>query len=361
LFRKRKELEMPFYYKIDNTKENERRIASNLLKLKSAFVENKIPVRGIDKTLMLATFNIREFDSGKFGERTNEPLYYLAEIISCFDIVAVQEVREDLAALNRLMRILGGWWKCLLTDITRGGQGNGERLVFLYDSRKITFGGLACEIVIPPVKKEGKELIPSRQLARTPFMVGFQSGWFKFTICTVHIYYGEAQALDPQRVEEIREIAKFLASEAKEKFSWAKNMILLGDFNIFSTTDDTMKAITDAGFFVPAQLQKLPSNIPQNKHYDQMAFISPQIENQIQTCDAGVFNYYNYVYLDSDENTYTSEMGKDYEEKPDAKKKTTYYKQWRTHQMSDHLPMWIELKVDFGEEYLLSKSKPPEG
>ncbi len=351
---------MPFYYKIDNTKENERRTASNLLKLKSAFVENKIPVRSIDKTLMLATFNIREFDSGKFGERTDEPLYYLAEIISCFDIVAVQEVREDLTALNRLMRILGGWWKCLLTDITRGGQGNGERLVFLYDSRKITFGGLACEIVIPPVKKDGKELIPSRQLARTPFMVGFQAGWFKFMICTVHIYYGESQAVDPQRVEEIREIAKFLASEAKEKFAWAKNMILLGDFNIFSTTDETMKAITDAGFFVPEQLQKLPSNVPQDKHYDQMAFVSPQIENQIKSCSAGVFNYYNYIYLDADENTYASEMGKGYADKPDAKKKTTYYKQWRTHQMSDHLPMWIELKVDFGEEYLLSKSKPPE-
>ena len=28
------------------------------------------------------------------------------------------------------------------------------------------------------------------QFARTPFVVEFQSGWFKFILCTVHIYYG---------------------------------------------------------------------------------------------------------------------------------------------------------------------------
>jgi|ERR1044072_3542443 hypothetical protein len=28
------------------------------------------------------------------------------------------------------------------------------------------------------------------------------------------------------------------------------------------------------------------------------------------------------------------------------------FKDWRTYQMSDHLPMWIELRVDFSPEYL---------
>lgn len=349
---------MPFYYQIDNSKADERRIAKNLLKIKESFIKNKIPVRSIDKTIMLATWNIREFDNAKFGIRGKEPLFYIAELISRFDVVAVQEVKEDLSALKKLMRILGGYWKCVLTDVTRGTRGNGERLVFLYDSRKVNFGGLACEIVIPPVKKKGKTLTPSRQLARTPFMVGFQSGWFKFTICTVHIYYGEQKAIDPVRVEEIKEIAKYLAAEAKKKYAWSNNMILLGDFNIFSTTDETMKAITKAGFFVPQQLQKLPSNIPQNKHYDQIGFLTPRIKEQISTFNAGVINYYKQVYLDSDESTYVSAMGKGYKDKKDKKKKTGYYKQWRTFQMSDHLPMWIELKVDFGEDYLKLKTKP---
>ena len=292
---------MPFYYQIDNSKKEERRIAENLLKLKGSFEKKNIPVRCIDKTLMLATWNIREFDSAKYGVRGKEPLFYIAEIISRFDIVAVQEVREDLTALKKLMKILGGYWKCLLTDVTRGGQGNGERLVYLYDSRKISFGGLACEIVIPPVTKKGKKLEPSKQLARTPFMVGFQAGWLKFTICTVHILYGEAAPDNPERIEEIKELAKFLASEANSKYAWSKNMFMLGDFNIFQTTDKTMKAITDAGFFVPEQLQVLPSNVAQNKHYDQIAIISPQLDKQKKTFNAGVYNFFENIYRDKNE------------------------------------------------------------
>lgn len=353
---------MPIYYSIDGTKENEKRIAKGLLKLKEAFKKEELPERDISETLMLATWNIREFDSTKYGLRGKEPLFYLAEIINRFDLVAVQEVRDDLSALNKLMRYLGGWWKVLLTDVTEGTQGNRERMAFLYDSRKITFGGLASEIVIPPVMKRGKPLEPARQLARTPYMVGFRAGWFKFTICTTHILYGKAVANEPDRIEEIRALAKFLADRVKEKYAWAKNMIMLGDFNIFDTTDQTMKAITSAGFIVPKQLQKLPSNAPQTKYYDQIAFIAPDLQDQLELCKAGVFNFFNHVYKEGEEATYLEDMGKAYEEtskgaQRDKKGKTRYYRDWRTYKMSDHLPMWIELKIDFGEEYLKKKVK----
>ena len=51
----------------------------------------------------------------------------------------------------------------------------------------------------------------------------------------------------------------------------------------------------------------------------------------------------------------------DYEIKPDGKprsevsKKNYYQTYWRTHQMSDHLPMWVELKIDYSDEYLQRK------
>ena len=36
-----------------------------------------------------------------------------------------------------------------------------------------------------------------------------------------------------------------------------------------------------------------------------------------------------------------------------SNKNTNYYLNiWRTFQMSDHLPMWVELKIDFAEQYL---------
>jgi hypothetical protein len=33
----------------------------------------------------------------------------------------------------------------------------------------------------------------------------------------------------------------------------------------------------------------------------------------------------------------------------------TYYRQWRTFQMSDHLPMWVEIGIDFSDAYLERK------
>jgi endonuclease/exonuclease/phosphatase family metal-dependent hydrolase len=350
-----------FYNRIDRETNEGRRTAEGLLRLREA-LEGEIPERNIAGTLLLATWNIREFDSASYGDRTDEPLYYIAEIIDHFDLVAVQEVRDNLGALERLMGFLGSWWKYLLTDVTEGAPGNRERMAFLYDSRKIRFGGLAGEVVIPSTKKEGETLEPAKQLARTPYLVGVGMDWFRCTICTTHILYGVDDPEDPRRLEEIRLLADFLADRTKEEFAWAKNMILLGDFNIYDTTDSTLKAITDAGFEIPEQLKGHPSNAQKTKHYDQIAFISPDLEGRLELSEAGVFDYYEHVYRPDDQELYAKEMGEAYLRTSDGTERTeqgraTYYRTyWRTFQMSDHLPMWIQLRTDFGEEYLKQKA-----
>jgi len=64
--------------------------------------------------------------------------------------VAIQEVREDLSAIEQLKYILGDEsWDYILTDVTEGRRGNRERMAFLYDAKKVRFGGLAGEIVLP--------------------------------------------------------------------------------------------------------------------------------------------------------------------------------------------------------------------
>lgn len=345
---------MPFYYQIKWDTDEGQRTAQNLINLRKALAKN-IPPQSADN-LLLATWNIREFDSAAYGRRMTEAMYYIAEIISCFDLVAVQEVRRDLRALNELMEILGGWWKFVATDSTEGDRGNDERLAFLYDSRRVRFGGVAGELVIPPIKVGDKLYEPAKQLARTPFLVSFKSGWFRFMLATVHILYGSSAAESPERIEEINAFAQFLASRAEESTSWSRNIIMLGDFNIFKPTDKTMQAITDAGFVIPEPLQKVPpSNVGSKKRfYDQIAF--RVLDRQLGFNSAGVFDYYKTVYRLADEAEYADRMGKTYAKKPDAAKKTTYYKTyWRTYQMSDHLPMWVELKVDFTDEYLKSK------
>lgn len=302
---------MVFYEGIDRETGEARRTAERLLALREA-LEREIPERNIAGSLLLATWNIREFDSPSYGDRRDEPLYYIAEIIDHFDLVAIQEVRDNLDALERLMGFLGSWWKYLLTDVTEGTPGNRERMAFLYDSRKVRFGGLAGEVVIPPTKKGGETLEPAKQLARTPFMVGFGIDWFRYMICTTHILYGEDDPEDPERLEEIRLLAGFLADRAKEPYAWAKNMILLGDFNIYDTTDLTLRAITDAGFTIPEQLKGHPSNAPKTKHYDQIAFVAPDLEDRLQLYEAGVFDFYEHVYQADDEGLYTDEMGEAY-------------------------------------------------
>jgi hypothetical protein len=80
------------------------------------------------------------------GERTQEDFYYIAEIISRFDVVAVQEICDDLRPLKNVMRLLGSDYEYILTDITEGRGGNDERLGFIYDKAKVWFQGVAGEL-----------------------------------------------------------------------------------------------------------------------------------------------------------------------------------------------------------------------
>jgi endonuclease/exonuclease/phosphatase family metal-dependent hydrolase len=337
---------VPFYNNLDPKKGEDRWTAVGLLRLRRA-IKKSVSEKKMDSNLLLATWNIREFGGKKFKPRTKEALFYLAEVISAFDLVAIQEVRSSLGDFNRLLQVLGNWWRYLLTDVTLGGPGNEERLAFLYDSRRVTFGGFASQLVLPPLRGEDGKRTPAEQLARTPFLVGFRSGWLKFTICTAHILYGKGIANHEKRVQEISKLAQFLAARVAHPDAWAKNMIVLGDFNIFNPKDATFSALQNAGFTIPACLQGMPSNVSGGKHFDQIAFIAPDLEDKIELSKAGVLNPFNTVIKDvpKDRGFYSNAA------------ESTEYKTWRTYQLSDHLPMWIELQTDFSGRYLQQKMR----
>lgn len=337
---------MPFYKSLDNRTAEGRRIAGVLLRLKSV-LDQEIPEKTVDKTLLLASWNIREFGSEKYGGRDREALFYLAEILSRFDLIAVQEIRDNLDALDELMNILGSWWKYLVSDVTLGKQGNQERHAYIYDTRKLSFGGLAGELS-PPMTKTGATLATDFAFARSPYMAGFRAGWFKFTICTQHLYYGEAKAGDVQRLKEAQMVVELIKKRMKSKDRWANNAILLGDFNVFSTEDDTFLALEKGDFLIPTGLRGKYTNASLNKPFDQIAFLALDVERQIAVANAGVFPFFQYVYRDEDRAFYQPEM--------DEKE----YRTWRTYKMSDHLPIWVELNVDFGSDYLMRKTKAPE-
>lgn len=358
---------MPRYRDLDPINNPEhRRIAERLLILRRQ-LDRDIPAsRSLAHNLLLATWNIREFDAPAYGERIPEAIHYIAEIIDRFDLVAVQEVRSDLNGLKRVLALLGDHWKYLITDVTEGDPGNDERMAFLYDSRKVRFGGLASEMVLPPLSKkdaQGKTVYePVTQIARTPFLCGFEAGWANFMLSTVHILYGEQVADDPRRVAEIEHIAQFMRRRSEEPAAWSNNLILLGDFNIFSHSDLTMNKLLEAGFSIPAGIngpQALPaSNVTRDKYYDQIMFrVRDRRFGEIGA--SGAFDYYESVFRAEDEALYIPYMGKAYHVTADGKarkNKSLYYKTyWRTHQMSDHLPLWVELRIDYSDDYLERK------
>jgi endonuclease/exonuclease/phosphatase family metal-dependent hydrolase len=313
-----------------------------------------------------------------------ESLYYIAEIISRFDIVAVQEICEDLGPLNRLMKMLGRQYDYLLTDVTHSSLGgNKERLGFIYDRNKVKFKGVAGEIVLPKKMLISEAADKKRQFSRTPFGAEFQSGWFKFLFSTVHIYFGSSSkksAAYARRVKEIEAVAKYLAKEAKASDA---NQILVGDFNILKRGSAGHSALERHGFTTVEN--RKGSNRDRTKFYDQISFRlrkNELVEMEPEREDR-VFQFFDSVFRSDDFSMYKPIMSKMIKAKlkqaredlaaatSKTKKKKAqrqinslteakgsdesleeYYDKWRTFQMSDHLPLWVELEIDLSDEYL---------
>lgn len=338
---------MPYYPVIRQFSPALRAYALPRLQALRAALAAAIPVRTANDTLLLATWNLREFDTTKYGGRSELALLTIAEVASRFDLIAVQEVRESLWALQRLQQHLGPWWDYLVTDVTLGRRGNSERLAYLYDKRKVAFSGMAAEVVLPPETN-------APQLARSPYVAGFKSGWSQINLCTVHLFYGDDTPDNPERLREVRELATLLAKNAARFNSgrvrtpegdtqMRENLLLLGDFNIFRRSDATFQALLAAGFQIPQGLTEIPgSNVDKNKLYDQIAF-HQGLTGMAHTGRAGVFDVYEHIYRDEDAAVFQPEM---------AQTNLKQFRTWRTYQLSDHLPMWAEFRVDDADAYL---------
>ncbi|MDB4582338.1 endonuclease/exonuclease/phosphatase family protein [Draconibacterium sp.] len=378
---------MPYYRPLKKQSASDRnRTVEGLQRLRQQFKDERFPVKKSSSTLILGTWNIRNFDDDRFnyGPRLKESLYYIAEIISRFDVIAVQEICVDLWPLKKLMNILGDNYDYIVTDVTHSSVGgNQERLGFIYDKNKVRFKGVAGEIVLPEKLMISKAAGNKRQFSRTPFGVEFQSGWFNFYFSTVHIFFGSNQGNTPlykRRVEEIKAIAKYLSKEAKNSDS---NHILVGDFNIKERGSDGFNALEENGF--KTVKNHYGSNRDQTKFYDQISFRSKKNELTFiePNRDDRVFQYFKSVFREEDFLVYKPIMKKmiakklkDAQEAFETSKSKSqkkkfkgqieslneviktedslkeYYLEWRTFQASDHLPLWVEIKIDFSDQYL---------
>ena len=400
---------MPFYPPIRRMSADvKNRTLGGLTRLRKQ-LDREIPERTVTETLVIGTWNLRNFDDDRFnnGHRSAEDFFYSAEILSRFDIVAVQELCEDLSPLDKVMDILGRNFEYIVSDVTEGRSGNKERLAFIFDREKVSFRGITGELVLPDKLQiidgngdDGKR----RQFSRTPFMAAFQCGWFKFVFTTVHIYFGANSGPKyERRVKEIRAVAKFLSKRADRDVNKKElgSHILVGDFNIKREGSAGDEALAEEGFTVFRN--RKGSNKDQTKFYDQISFKSKKNEVQLANDEShGVLQFFKSIFRPSDFPSYredlldavngklrdferkklsaerrldraTSEKSKEKARKDietqveqiaewtelltdDDKLKKYYLSEWRTFRASDHLPLWAELKIDFSDEYLKSLS-----
>jgi len=310
-----------------------------------AALDDEIPAKVLDRNLLVGTWNVRAFgDLSDSWERNpkDDPKRNLsdalaiAEILSRFDVVAVQEVRANLRALRHVLKLLGPDWGLILTDVNRSSSGNYERLAFLFDSRRVRPSGLAAELVIPQEEMEKREKLDEesldRQFVRTPYAVSFAGGGQTFILVTLHVIYGSGDA--SERTGELKEIAEWLADWAKQtKEDFNQNLICLGDVNVDRKDDPNWKALTSTGLRPPDELEGLtrtiydpPGEPDKAHHYDQIAWFTEGGRAELTLGyegegHAGRFEWTKYVLAEMDD------------------------KDEKAARVSDHYPLWVEFGI----------------
>lgn len=297
----------------------------------------KIPAKRLDQNLLIATWNIRGFgDLTRTWENTEETpkrnladVRYISEILSRFDVIAVQEVKANIRALRDTLKLLGNDWGLVLTDVTKGDAGNGERMAYLFDKRRVSMSGLACELVVPKEQLDNNIGIDalSSQFVRTPYAVSFRTSTKTFILVTLHVDYGDSSR---GRIPELKAIANWMKEWATDINAYDHNLIVLGDFNIEKRGGVLDKTFLSEGLHVPPDLQNpavLRSIFPtkKDKYYDQIAWFQDAANIPSLSMNFMQGGNYDFVPLlwDSAVNSRTR----------------------FTWKMSDHYPLWVEFDV----------------
>lgn len=311
-------------------------IAQRLLDLRAALNASPLGQRRAD-SLVIGSWNIRAFDEGR--PRRDESFHYIAEIIDRFDICAVQEIKDDLAPVNRLKTLLGPNWDFFVTDVTEGGPGNRERQAFFFNRNKVRFRNLVGELTLPH-----DQLLQGRQIARTPFFASFQAGWFRFTLVSLHVLFGGGSDADKAaRAAEIDAVAQRAAARADRD---DEVYVLVGDMNIEKPGDSIMASLTKNGLTAPAFGA---TNLSATKHFDQIAFTSNHKKTDF--VQFGSFDWRGAVYGMKDKAHYRP-LAEAARGMPYTNWDMSYENHFTSFEMSDHLPIWVELRTDYSDDYL---------
>ncbi len=308
-------------YKVDVAKE-----IKNLAVYKKNKPDRYIPTKKANK-LIIATWNIANFGSQK---RDQEHYQIIAEMLSWFDIIAIQELNDNLDELRKLQKELPVNNKIIFSD----ASGNDERMCFLFNSKKVKQMEKIGEISIPAEELKDIKLPEIKSefkgFSRTPFLATFKANNFVVALINAHNYFGDESKLKSieRRSLEAYCVGRWADLRRNSKNCYTQNIIAMGDFNLpkIEPGDLVYKALLARGFEIPEHSTKIYSNINNDMHYDQIVFL-PGLKNLVT--NSGVFDFDGALFPELWD-----------------KEKPTILKNYLRYYISDHRIKWIEILTD---------------
>ncbi|MFC1572627.1 endonuclease/exonuclease/phosphatase family protein [Candidatus Eisenbacteria bacterium] len=325
------------------------------------------PNRGIPKKKKnefdLASWNIANLGAQK---RRPKDLKLIAHMLSKFDLIAVQEVNEQLDHLSKILgHLKTRGYAAVFTD----PAGNDERLAVVYRKSKVRPRQLIGELDHNPngTVKDGQYILRAKSIKvsaggkkrnfkfynfnRNPQLTSWEVVGRKYTfvLANVHIYWGKPdpstttsdakkkkRAMFNQRIGEVFYLANW-ASETttkpkKRKLAYDPNIILLGDMNIptIGTPDLVYKALCRKGMRPTKYSTEMGTTIGEFTKYDQVVFTQVTDVTPINAHTTTVVDFDNYLFKKLWD---------------DASKTDVQFKAWTRFAVSDHRPLFVRLKV----------------
>lgn len=290
--------------------------------------DRKIPDKSPER-LLLATWNIANLGLQK---RRESDYKLIAEMLGWFDLIALQEVNDDLTGLRAIQKVLPKRFRILFSN----SAGNNERMAFVFDSRKVTPLEKIGILTIPPsqhadVRIEGftQEF---RGFDRSPFLASFKVGSFTLLLACVHLYFGDdaARKSIERRSLEAYAIGRWADLRRKSKNAFTPNIIALGDFNLpkVDPGDPIYKALTRRGLELPPHSTQIGSSVTSDSHYDQLTFFPGDVKDRFVS--AGVFDFDGALFRKLWD--------------PQDPKNTAFF-DFMKYYVSDHRILWAEFKL----------------
>ena len=221
-------------------------------------------------SVLLGSFNIRKLGSSRSCNQ--DTWEFLAGICRSFDLLAVQEIMDNLSGMRRLMSLLGPEFTLVVSDLTGvfpGEQGLGERLGFIYRWNTVERMEVASDVTFDRTKvidsiasnyadfvgvlapyarrladyQSGKRKTkPSLKLSvflsfiRQPFCVSFRIAGrpgttpYEFMAVNAHLYFGNY--IDDRRQEFNALVDWIMARFENQSHAYYPNFLLMGDLNL---------------------------------------------------------------------------------------------------------------------------------